>query len=143
MEKLRSDDRKKSSTANTENRRYVRFATKDAAFTALGPDYIKVGKINDISMGGLSFKYISSDLLSKNSFHLNIFLTGTQFNLSNIPCRIVYEIPLHQPIPNYTYNSEIITNRCGVQFDNLNENIQAKLNYFLQNYTDGISAMQP
>jgi len=42
-----------------ERRYYVRFLAKDNAFAALRDGFKKVGKINDVSINGLGFSYLS------------------------------------------------------------------------------------
>ena len=43
----------------TERRRYIRFLPTVNAFAALGVGFSKIGKIINISIGGLSFGYLS------------------------------------------------------------------------------------
>lgn len=45
---------------NIDKRKYIRFLAQDDAFAALG--FSIVGKVKDISMGGLAFGYINMAL---------------------------------------------------------------------------------
>ena len=44
-----------------ERRKHARFFSPENAFAALGRNYTKVGKIKNISLGGLAFEYIAGE----------------------------------------------------------------------------------
>jgi hypothetical protein len=120
----------------SENRRYVRFLATEEAFSALGPLYEHIGPIEEISMGGLSFTYFGPEsLLDDCSTQAHIFLMGKGFYLSNIRCKIVYDVPVHPPLPNFTFHYNIQIARCGIQFENLSKQAATRLNFFLRTYT--------
>lgn len=120
----------------SENRRYVRFLATEEAFSALGPLYGHVGPIEEISMGGLSFTYFGPETsLDGCTTHAHIFLMGHSFHLSNIRCKIIYDVPVHPPVPNFTFNYNIQIARCGIQFENLSHQTALRLNFFLRSYT--------
>jgi hypothetical protein len=120
----------------SENRRYVRFLATEQAFSALGPLYDHIGPIEEISMGGLSFTYFGPEApVGGCTTHAHIFLMGRGFYLSNIRCKIVYDFPVHPPVPNFTFNYDIQIARCGIQFENLSNQAATRLNFFLRTYT--------
>ena len=49
-----------------EQRRYARFFLEHDTFAALGHEYNKVGKVIDMSVGGLSFEYIVGKDIQQN-----------------------------------------------------------------------------
>lgn len=120
----------------SESRRYVRFLATEEAFSALGPLYDHIGPIEEISMGGLSFTYFGPEsFLDEGPTHAHIFLMGQGFYLSNIRCKIIYDLPVHPPVPNFTFHYNIQIARCGIQFENLSNQAATRLNFFLRTYT--------
>jgi hypothetical protein len=120
---------------NIEQREYVRLLPKNNSFAALGRDVTKIGKIKDISMGGSSFEYIIHvDLKQNTARELDIFLTGDDFYLADLPCTVVYDVPVNT---GNVFTSPFITKRCGIKFDLLPEDQMALLEYFLQKHTVG------
>ena len=49
-----------------EQRKYPRFSVQNHTFAALGSEFEIVGKVNDISIKGLSFSYLSNNI--RNNF---------------------------------------------------------------------------
>jgi hypothetical protein len=117
-----------------EQRRYERFQVRDGAFVLLGPGSTKLGRIIDISTGGLSFSHMARARPSDDLFELDLFLIDTDFYLSEIPFSTVSDFKTHEnPF------SSITMRRCGVQFGELNASQRAELEYFIQNHTvDGM-----
>jgi hypothetical protein len=112
-------------------RRYARFRVPKDAFAALGPDYIKVGQIINISMGGLVFRYHNSKGPS-NASELDIFLAGRAFYLYKLPFETVWD-SLTDKKPCSCINMK----ECGLQFGNLTPHQIAQLKYFFQAYAIG------
>jgi hypothetical protein len=116
-----------------EQRRYARFSLEHDTFAALGTEYYRVGKVIDMSIGGLSFEYIVGKDIQSNSTELDIFLTGNIFHLHNIPCKIIYEITIHEPHVNNSFIKILTTKRCGLEFNNLSEEDHWHLRLFIEN----------
>ena len=120
-----------------ERRKYVRFMAKDNSFAALRNGFKKVGKINDISIKGLAFSYLRKTAKADSDLHyskIDIFLSGNGFHISNVPCRIVYDIP--DPTPDEGLFVEM--SRCGLHFQKLTESQSEQLNLFIKNHTTGV-----
>ena len=49
-----------------EQRKYARFLSLSQAFAALGSTYTRVGKVKNISLGGLAFEYITGEETNSN-----------------------------------------------------------------------------
>lgn len=115
-----------------EKRKYARVLPRGNGFAALGRRYTKVGRIKDISLGGLAFEYISESETDRDSSRIDIFIIGDVFNLYNIPCKVVYDI--QQPVPLENYESIKIspTKRCGVKFGALTDDDLAQMKLFLE-----------
>ena len=124
-----------------ERRELTRFLVQDNAFAALGLRLPKVGRIKDISTGGLAFDYLTDYVMDeinngksdKSVLNINIFLSKNGFHLSDVPCAVVYDV-----VGDILTNSFIIKRRCGVQFQELTEKQMTKLGFFLADYAVGI-----
>ena len=119
----------------TERRHLQRFLAKENAFAAVGRKYSKVGRIKDISFGGLAMEYIVGEDSHNNSSKVDIFLTGNVFHLYNVPCRLVYDIEIHVPHVNNKYVKILTTKRCGLQFKEFTEDDMEQLKLFLETHT--------
>lgn len=120
-----------------ERRKYIRFLPQANAYAALRAGIIKIGKIRDISMSGLAFSYYAeNNNLINETTEVDIFLTGNapsenSFHLSNIPCKIVYDLSkLLQNDSNF-----IVSHRCGIIFRDQSKNYVEELSSFINNYT--------
>jgi len=104
------------------------------AFAAMRNGFKKVGKVNDISIRGLAFSYLSETNeadADRHSSKVDIFLSGNGFHLSNLPCKIVYDFV--EPSSDKGFFVKMF--RCGLYFGELNENQLDKLNFFIKNHT--------
>jgi len=115
-----------------EKRKYTRFQTQDNAFAALLGDFIKVGKIYDISLNGLGFRYLTEKMSDEKFAHVDVFLTDNGFHLPGLPCTVIYDIK-----ESTSSSTAISPHRCGLKFLPLKEEDQNKLEFFINNYTTG------
>jgi len=83
-----------------------------------------LGKIRDISKGGLSFEYLWDDGSDKDSSEVDVFLAGNGFYLPKMPCEVVYDFQIGADL---TSNSTFHDRRCGVEFGNLTEEQEGML----------------
>lgn len=120
-----------------EQRKNIRFLAQDNVIVALQNVYTKVGKVKDISMGGLAFEHIDDEKPNPETPRRNILLWVNGFRLSELPGRIVYDIPLAPPNEYQGFFFHLITRRCGVEFETLSEDQASQLDFFLENYTKG------
>lgn len=80
-----------------ERRKHKRYKAVEGAYAAISPNSNKLGQIIDISMGGLCFKYISTDNKSEEPVDRNqesIFLSSMGYYVGELPFQTVadYEI---------------------------------------------------
>ena len=75
-----------------ERRKFTRYRTQDNAFAALRGDYSKIGKIYDISLNGLAFRYLAEQMPEEEFAYVDVFLSGNGFYLSGIPCTVIYHM---------------------------------------------------
>lgn len=120
-----------------EQRKNIRFLAQDNVIVALQNEYTKVGKVQDISMGGLAFEHIDDEKPNSETSRRDILLWVNGFRLSKLPGRIVYDIQLPPPNEYQGFFFHLITRRCGVEFETLSEDLASQLDFFLENYTKG------
>jgi hypothetical protein len=117
-----------------ERRKFQRLLAQNTAFAVLRPDFTRVGRIKDISEGGLAFEYIASYQGQKqHSSEMDIFLSEGSFHISRIPSRVMHDVKIAEEYQ--TVSDRIETRRCGVQFGALTQEQAAQLNFFLNNHT--------
>jgi hypothetical protein len=119
----------------TEQRKNIRFLVEDKIIVALRNGSTKIGKVKDISLGGLSFEHIYDEHLNLEPLKREVFLWANAFSLSKIACRVVYDIPIGMPPEYESLPTRFITRRCGVQFETLSEDQRTQLDFFLKTYT--------
>jgi len=122
-----------------ERRKYVRFLVQPNTYAALGSRFTKVGKVRDISIGGLAFEYLSNtEDLDQPYSKIAIYQSENKFHLANLPCRVIYDLPQRALNKNLVSNSIYVTNRCAVQFITIAERQIERLTYFLDHHTQGL-----
>ena len=115
-----------------EKRKFTRFRAQDDAFAALRGNSTKVGKIKDISLNGLAFRYLAEEMPKEAFTRVEIFLTGNGFHLSGVPCTMVYDEK-----KSTSTSLAMSTYRCGLKFGPLEAGQKDKLEFFLNNHTIG------
>lgn len=106
-------------------------------YATLIPEFKKVGKVRDISWGGLAFEYldVGGDRENKNESAVTLYVPHADFSISPILCQKIWDVELIQEaettmvIPKYRL--------CGVQFRNLTLGIGARLEYLFNNFVIG------
>jgi hypothetical protein len=90
----------------------------------------RIGKIDNISMGGLMFQHVAGKPQLNRTFVLEILSADCRFHLANMPFEIKSDVGLPDDIP----GSSIEMRQVRLQFQNLSANQQARLNEFLLNH---------
>ncbi|MGA2400405.1 MAG: PilZ domain-containing protein [Syntrophobacteraceae bacterium] len=112
-----------------EKRKFKRFKGQEGAFAAfIKPnELINMGQIQDISLGGLCVRYLSTNKRDVDYSEIKIFGSNGRFiHLNRVPCRIVYDYE----VPEGSWE-QISTRRCGVEFENLSVKHQLMLQEFI------------
>jgi len=102
-----------------DRRRTFRFKPKKRVFASLGSNLSQVGKIIDISLGGLSFEFISDIKAVEGKAHVDIFSIDEECSLSGLPCSLVYQSSESLPGQKEKTEETFMTVRCGLKFNNL------------------------
>ena len=101
---------------------------------ALRNSSTRIGKVKDISRGGLSFEHTYQEDLNRTPSQRGILLWTDGFWMSTVPCRVVYDIPVPTPTEYQSLTIHLTTRRCGIQFEVLSEDQMAKLDFFFKTY---------
>ena len=124
----------------SEKRKYIRFLSQDRAYAAFGSHFSKVGKLKDISIGGLAFEYIENTEVSQGHFSkVAIFHSENEFYLSDLACKLIYDHPIGVMNKKSIFKSRHPIKRCAVQFTVITADQEKKLEFFLDNYTIGLT----
>ncbi len=119
------------STDHSERREHTRFHAKNGAYTVFSQKSVIPGRINDISMGGLSFSYVEGEEWYHDSYELDILFGDADFFLDSIPFETVSDTIIENESP----YSQIIMRRCGVRFGELTTEQQTQLKLFIRQNT--------
>jgi hypothetical protein len=112
-----------------ERRRHARHKVQNKALAALASSPSVAGHIINISEGGLSFRYVSSQKRSEESPRLNLLEAGERMSLKTLPFKCVWDLPTSD-----VFASNTITIRhCGVKFGDLTDDEKSELTEFIQN----------
>jgi hypothetical protein len=95
------------------------------------PDFTIVGKIIDVSAGGLAFFYTAASMQKDEPRTLDIILAGSRFSLGQVPFRTISDVEISMECP----VGFMAPRRRGVQFGDLTENQRLELGYFIQSCT--------
>ncbi len=114
-----------------ERRDNRRFKVDEGAFAALSPDSSIMGQLDNISKGGLCFKYIVHEDQTAEMEASHVFVGINGFYLEKMPYKVVEDVQVES---NSTLSS-INMRRRRLQFVDLSMNQVAQLDYFLKNRT--------
>jgi len=115
-----------------ERRRNKRYKAVDGAYAAISPNSHKLGQIIDISMGGLSFKYIDTSNDGKDSDGTPeeaVFLSSMGYYVGDLPFKTVSDYE----ITNTPSFSSMKVRKRHVQFTDLSFKQLFDLDYYLRN----------
>jgi len=126
-------EKKKTSA---EQREHKRFQVPMGSFVSLGSNGSVLGQILDVSMGGLSFRYISDE--PKNGSHLDIFSTEHDFHLGNVPFKAVMDFEIDNRVL-YKIGGKAhphcrTMRRGSVKFHKMSRKQRSQLKTFLQDH---------
>ena len=115
----------------TERRKFRRLLPREWTFAVFRPHYANLGKVKDISIGGLALEYDLNETQNKGSLEIDIFLADDSLYLRRIPSKTIYYREIDEEY------RRVKKKRCGLQFGYLTPIKKSQIEYFLQNYTKG------
>jgi len=112
---------------NGEKRRYPRFEVRRDAFAAVKSGDHTVGRVLDVSEGGLGLTYVDGLGWAEKEGTLDLFAPGGIRYLSDAPVRAVSDFEMPGEVP----FSSIVLRRMGVAFGALSDAQQRQLRGFI------------
>lgn len=114
-----------------ERRRQRRFKAEEGAFAALVDQESRLGQIKDISLQGLSFRYIDSPEKLDNARELKIILGNRGLYLDKVPFEKICDFEIQSE---FSF-STVKMRQIGLKFGNLTAEQKRQLNQFIQRHT--------
>ena len=90
----------------------------------------RLGKIDNISMGGLMFHHVDSKEQSSQALVLDILLADSGFYLANMPFKTITDFV----IPDEVFSDAVELRQVRLQFQKLDAIQQARLKDFIKNH---------
>ncbi len=111
-----------------KNKRFRTNGNARAAFYASPEDFVKLGQILDISLGGLAIRYVTFGEPTADDVEVELFgSSGPSRQLGKLPCRIVYDYEL------YDESWGVLqVRRCGLQFGDLSSGQLDQVQSFIE-----------
>ena len=125
-----------------ERRQFKRYQVKqdNSAFVAIRPLFQRLGMLKDVSLSGVGFKYVlreDLDPISETdaSFNVDLFVSGNEFYLPGVPCKLAYDRPSRESASPFTV--DLNYRECGIKFEKLTKSQKDEITHFLEKYTVG------
>jgi hypothetical protein len=116
-----------------ERRQQKRFKVQEGAFAALVDQESRLGQIKDISLHGLSFRYIDSSEKLENASELKIILGNQGLYLDKVPFKKICDFEIESE---FSF-STVKMRQIGLQFGELTPGQRSRLDRFIKNHTIG------
>jgi hypothetical protein len=129
----KSDPLKMTGQDLSERRKFRRLQAQENTFALLRRQVSKLGRVIDISSGGLAFRYASIGERLKGEFELDLVSPKHDFRLTGLPVKVVSNFERQSKTP----SRQIRLRRVGVQFRDLTQHQISQLQHFMRDYTAG------
>lgn len=118
---------------NDDRRCSQRLIPEKLSYVALRPHFSTLGKILDISRGGLCFQYlaVAGKALDDRDLDMDMFIQENGYYLPELRGRLVYET-LEAQVAAEPVGLEY--RKCGIQFDRLRPEQSDRLEHFLEHH---------
>ena len=115
-----------------ERRQHSRYRVRKGKFEVFSRDSKIIGKLNNISQGGLACHYTPAGGEKAESETIDIMAKSPDpFYLPSVACRAMYDISALAEDQSFTGAA---TRLCGVKFVRLNQDQKQKLVLFIKKY---------
>ena len=120
--------------AKQERRKHTRYPAKDGAYATISPESTKIGQIVDISMIGLSFKYIDThDTQKKNNTPQTLFLSSMGYYVGDINFRTIADFEVACSETGEPSSDTMVIRMRRVEFTDLKLKQLFDLDYYIEN----------
>jgi hypothetical protein len=127
----KSDPLKMTGQDLSERRKFRRLHAQENTFVLLRGQASKLGRVIDISDGGLAFRYISIGEQLKSVFELDLISHRGDLSLNGLPVKVVSNLERQSKTP----SGRIRLRRVGVQFREPTRDQISQLQHFMRNST--------
>jgi len=116
-----------------DRRQATRFAVIEGVFAQLVSDCGKIGQVTDISIKGLSFRYVQDDQCISERGKLRIIISNTGLFLSDMSINTVSDIEIEGGFS----ISPLKLHRAGLKFTGLTVEQKEQIDRFIRENTIG------
>ena len=113
-----------------ERRKDERFQTGKNTYALLRARGSKLGRVIDISKGGLAFRYVSVGERLKGPLELDLLSHQYDYRIDKIPVKIITDLE----VANKKAFKSTTLKRVGVQFGKLTREQKSKLEHFIKDH---------
>jgi len=119
---------------NINNRTEGRLIPEDLTFVALRPEFNQLGRILNISKGGLCFRYLSIEGKVGDSIYLDIdiFIGNSGYYLPGLSCKLIYDFEMTKKT---TSLASMKFRLCGLKFISPGNKQIDQLEFYLNSHT--------
>jgi hypothetical protein len=128
-ERLDAEERRKQ----PDRRLSERYRVKDGIFAVLIATRDKLGQIKDISLRGLSFRYVNNDKYSKESGELKIIIAGCGLYMDKLAIETISDFEIKGGFS----ISPLKLRQTGVKFVDLTSEQRARIEAFIVQHAVG------
>lgn len=114
-----------------ERRKHRRYGVQEGTVAVFENTESRLGPVQDISSGGLSFIYFAENDWINEPDKMGIFYPGEGFYLGKVPYKTVYDKADENSDP----FSFLQMNKRGIRFGKMNQYQKSLLDHFIENYT--------
>lgn len=114
-----------------ERRRHPRYTVQKGAVAFSDTSINRLGHVEDIGVGGVSFRYMYFDDESESTHTLNLYFPKYNFYLKRLAVRLISDIEEYNPSQFKT----VIMKRCGMEFLRLTPEQKKEIERFISLYT--------
>ena len=118
---------------SAERRQQKRFKAAEGSFAALVDQESRLGQIKDISIRGLSFRYIDGNEKLENAKELKIILGRQGLYLDKVPFKKISDFEIKSE---FSF-SRVKMRQIGLEFGKLTSEQHMKLENFIKDHTNG------
>jgi hypothetical protein len=120
-----------SGTERSEKRSHTRFPVQDGVVAVPRSSLTKIGKVIDISIGGLAVRCPRGGSWLNGSGEIDLLLLDNEYYIHKIPVSIVHE----GEFGNGNSGDHTYEKRCNLRFEELTSKQKTEIDYFIRTFT--------